>query len=212
MSILIGLLFGFIAAIPLGPVNVFVISQTIKRDFFHGFMGGLTAAILDTTYCLVALLGISQVTFNLDHYLGLPIMKFIAAAVLVILGIRMIQQSKTYKEAMLDKKPTTFSPHAILGVVLLYISNPALYAFWIIVAGTVTSHYWVSDSGMSPFFFALAVGLGGLAWYFILTYYVAKYHHQFKAKTFRVIFLFLGCFLFGLAAYTLLSLVVKLKL
>jgi L-lysine exporter family protein LysE/ArgO len=212
MSILIGLAFGFIAAIPLGPVNFFVISQTIKRDFFHGFMGGLTAAVLDTIYCLIALLGVSQVTFNLDRYLGLPIMKVIAALVLIVLGLRMVQQSKTYKEAIPDKKSTSFSPHAILGVVLLYISNPALYAFWIVVAGTVTSHYWVSETGTSPILFALSVGIGGLAWYFILTYYVAKYHHQFKSKTFRVIFLILGLVLFAIAAYTLLTLFVKLKL
>ena len=71
MPIIIGLMFGFIAAIPLGPVNVFVISQTIKRDFFHGFMAGLTAAVLDTIYCLIAVLGISQMTFNLDKYQAL---------------------------------------------------------------------------------------------------------------------------------------------
>ena len=212
MPILIGLIFGFVAAIPLGPVNFFVISQTIKRDFFHGFMGGLTAAVLDTIYCLIALLGVSQVTFNLDRYLGLPIMKVIAALVLIVLGLRMVQQSKTFKEAMPDKKSTSFSPHAILGVVLLYISNPALYAFWIVVAGTVTSHYWVSETTASSVLFALSVGIGGLAWYFILTYYVAKYHQQFKAKTFRVIFIILAFILFAIAAYTLITLFIKLKL
>lgn len=211
MPILIGLIFGFVAAIPLGPVNVFVISQTVKRDFFHGFMGGLTAAVLDTIYCLIALLGISQVTFNLNRYLGLPIMKVVAALVLIVLGFHMVQQSKTYKEATPDKKSNSFSPHAILGVVLLYVSNPALYAFWIVVAGTVTSHYWVSETAMSSVLFALSVGIGGLAWYFILTYYVAKYHHQFKPKTFRVIFLILAFVLFAIAAYTLITLFIKQK-
>lgn len=212
MPILIGLVFGFVAAIPLGPVNVFVISQTVKRDFFHGFMGGLTAAVLDTIYCLIALLGISQITFNLDRYLGLPIMKVVAALVLIVLGFHMVQQAKTYKEAIPDKKSTSFSPRPMLGVALLYVSNPALYAFWIVVAGTVTSHYWVSETAMSSVLFALSVGIGGLTWYFILTYYVAKYHHQFKAKTFRVIFLILAFVLFAIAAYTLITLFIKLKL
>ena len=212
MYIVIGLMFGFIAAIPVGPVNFFVIHQTIKRDFFHGFMAGLTAAVLDTIYCLVALLGISQVTFNLDKYLGLPIMKIIAAGVLIILGIRLFIQSKSYKESVPEKKTNSFSPRAMLGVVILYVTNPALYAFWIVVAGTVTSHYWVSPTGTTPLIFSLACGIGGLAWYFILTYYVAKYHHQFKAKTFRTIFLVLAISLFALAAYTLLSLFIKLKL
>jgi L-lysine exporter family protein LysE/ArgO len=212
MYILIGLMFGFIAAIPLGPVNVFVISQTLKRDFFHGFMAGLTAAVLDTIYCFAALVGLSQVTFNLDKVLHFPAMKIIAAAVLIVLGIRLYLQSRTYKNSLPEKKETSFSPKAMLGVILLYVSNPALYAFWIIVAGTVTTHSWVSPTGTSPLIFSLAVGIGGLAWYFVLTYYVAKYHHQFKVKTFRIIFLVLAISLFALAAYTLLSIFVKLKL
>jgi arginine exporter protein ArgO len=212
MYIIIGLMFGFVAAIPVGPVNFFVISQTIKRDFFHGFMAGLTAAVLDTIYCLVAIFGVSQVTFNLDKYLGLPIMKVIAAGVLMVLGIRLFIQSKSYKESLPEKKTNSFSARAILGVIILYVSNPALYAFWILVAGTVTSHYWVSPSGTTPLLFSLACGIGGLAWYFILTYYVAKYHHLFKPKTFRTIFIVLSFSLFALAAYTLLSIFVKIKL
>jgi hypothetical protein len=61
MFIFTGLLIGFIAAIPLGPINVFVISQTMKRDFFHGFIGGITACVLDAAYCLMAILGMSQI-------------------------------------------------------------------------------------------------------------------------------------------------------
>jgi arginine exporter protein ArgO len=212
MYIVIGLMFGFVAAIPLGPVNVFVISQTIKRDFLHGFIAGLTAAVLDTIYCLVALLGVSQLTVHLNKYLGLPIMKVVAAGVLIVLGIRLFIQSKSFNDSLPEKKPTSFSPRAILEVVLLYVSNPALYAFWIVVAGTVTSHYWVSPSGTTPILFALSCGIGGLAWYFVLTYYVAKYHHLFKAKTFRIIFIVLAVSLFALAIYTLFSVFIKIKL
>jgi L-lysine exporter family protein LysE/ArgO len=212
MYILIGLMFGFVAAIPLGPVNFFVISQTIKRDFLHGFIAGATAALLDTIYCLVALLGISQLTFHLNKYLGLPIMKVVTAAVLILLGIRIYLQSRTFKDdALPEKKTSAFSARTILGVALLYVSNPALYAFWIVVAGTVTSHYWVSPYGASRYLFALACGIGGLAWYTVVTYYVAKFNHLFKPMTFRAIFRILALALFGLAAYTLLSLFIKLS-
>ena len=206
MFVLFGLFCGFVAAIPLGPVNVFVISQTLKRDFFHGFMAGLTAALLDTLYCFAALVGITQVTINLDKVFKFPIMKVIAAAVLIALGVRLYLQSRTYKDALPDKKTGSFSARAILGVVLLYVTNPTIYAFWIFLAGVVASHF----AGASPLFFAMSVGIGGLTWYFILTYYVAKYHHQFTARTFRIIFLVLAIMLFGLAAYTLLSIFVKL--
>ena len=66
MFVLLGLIVGFFAAIPLGPVNIFVISQTIKRDFLHGFLAGLTTAILDFIYCLIALVGFFHISFSLN--------------------------------------------------------------------------------------------------------------------------------------------------
>jgi len=33
MFVLIGFLIGFLAAVPVGPVNIYTISQTLKRDF-----------------------------------------------------------------------------------------------------------------------------------------------------------------------------------
>ena len=95
MYILLGILIGFVAAIPLGPVNVFVISQALKRDFLHGFLAGITAALLDILYCLVAILGIAQVAYGLNKFV--PAMKVFAALLLTFLGYRLYVQSKTYQ-------------------------------------------------------------------------------------------------------------------
>lgn len=210
MYILLGILIGFVAAIPLGPVNVFIISQALKRDFLHGFLAGVTAAILDIGYCLVAILGIAQVTYNLNKLL--PVMKVFAALLLTFLGYRLYVQSKTYHETKPSNKMTSFSPRPMLGVVLLYVTNPSLYIFWLGTAGFVTSHFFVAQRGKTPVLFAIACGIGGVVWYFILTRYVATHHHQFKPRTFQRIFLFLAIILFVFAAYTLLSVFVDVKL
>ncbi len=68
MFIVLGLIIGFLAAVPLGPINVYVVSQTLKRDFFHGMMGGLTASLLDALYCFLALVGISSITTALVKF------------------------------------------------------------------------------------------------------------------------------------------------
>lgn len=210
MYILLGLLIGFVAAIPLGPVNVFVISQALKRDFLHGFMAGITAAVLDTIYCLVAILGIAQVTFNLSKWL--PLMKIFAALLLTFLGYRLYVQAKTYHETKPSNKMTSFSPRPMLGVFLLYITNPSLYVFWLGTAGFVTSHYFVAETGKTPVFFSFACGIGGVIWYFILTHYVATHHHQFKPRTFQRIFFVLAVILFVFAAYTLFTVFFNIKL
>jgi L-lysine exporter family protein LysE/ArgO len=212
MYVLIGLIIGFIAAIPVGPVNVYVISQTMKRDFFHGLMAGVTTAVLDTTYCLIALIGVSQITFNLNKYLSL--MKALAAFVLLILAFRLARHSRKYKSGQIleSKVGGSFSAKSILGVVALYVSNPSLYFFWLGIAGLVTSHSWVMETGVSPFLFALSCGAGGFLWYLIVTRYVATKHHQFSPKTFRRIFEVMSIILFVLALYTLVTIFYKIKL
>jgi L-lysine exporter family protein LysE/ArgO len=210
MYVLIGLLIGFIAAIPLGPVNVFVISQTIKRDFLHGLMAGITTAFLDTTYCFIAIIGVSQVTFNLNKYL--PVMKVLAAFVLLVLAFRLAQHARKAKEPQPPKIQSSSPAKTIVGVVILYVSNPSLYFFWLAVAGLVTSHYWVSDTGTSPYIFAICCGAGGALWYLILTRYVATKHHQFSPRTFQRIFWAMAAILFILAIYTLLTIFFKIKL
>jgi L-lysine exporter family protein LysE/ArgO len=213
MHLVIGFLIGFVAAIPMGPVTVFILSQVFKRDFRHGFMGGITAALLDGIYCFVALVGISQITFGLNKYL--PFIKVLATILLIVLGIRTWKMSRQYKVPQAGEESEAmirFSPRPILGVILLYVSNPGLYFFWLAVASAATSHFWVSEIGMTHLLFSVSCGLGALIWYFIATRYVAKYHHQFEPKTFHRIFFVLALMLFAFSAYTIASIFIKIKL
>jgi threonine/homoserine/homoserine lactone efflux protein len=204
MFVLLGLVVGFIAAIPLGPVNIFVITQTIKRDFLHGFLAGLTTVVLDFIYCLIALVGFFRISFNLNLAKIFPYLKVAAALILLAIGIRLIKQAQEARvNNSLQKAPRSARP--IFGVILLYISNPSLYFFWLAVGGTMTAHHLVSNTGWRPVLFALSCGLGALTWYFILVRYVSIHHHQLDPRILKNILLALAIILFGFAAFTILS-------
>jgi L-lysine exporter family protein LysE/ArgO len=209
MYILIGLVIGCIAAIPLGPINVFIISQTMKRDFFHGFIGGITACVLDTVYCLIAILGLSQVTSLINRWV--VVLKAIATLFLFAIAVRLYLQSKEKRESKAEKAEIKKSARPVLAVFLMYISNPTLIAWWLATGTMVTSHYWVADDGVQPYLFALACGLGGALWYFILTRYVSKYHHMFSPRTFQRIFVGMAVILFAFGAYTFASIFINFK-
>lgn len=200
MFILLGLIIGFAAAVPLGPVNVFVVSQTLKHDYVHGLMAGLTTAAMDTLYCLVALVGFFHFHFNLAPYAGW--MKGAATILLIGLGVRLIRQAaKTVRPVILEKR--TIKPsRPILGVIFLYLSNPTIYAFWIAVAGTVTAHSLVADTGWPPVAFAVSCGVGAVLWYLLLVRTVAKNQNKIKPATFRKLLLFMGIVLIGFGLYT----------
>jgi threonine/homoserine/homoserine lactone efflux protein len=200
MYMLIGVVIGFVAAIPLGPINVFVISQTLKRDFYHGILAGLTTAVLDFVYCLIALVGFFHYTINLVNML--PVMKVIAALLLLAISLRLFLQSKTFTLPEGSQKVPAASARPILGVLLLYVSNPSLYAFWFAVAGSMTAHKLINPPGWPAVLFSIACGLGSFVWYIIVVRYVSRHQSKIKVTTFRKILLFLAFLLVSFALYT----------
>jgi len=199
LTIILGAFVGFVAAIPVGPLNLFAITQVLKRDFFHGFLVGLVSSFLDATYCFLALLGVSHIMNNLNEFI--VFLKIAAALLLLGISIRLYKQSKSIGNEL--KKSSKAIHRPILTAFFLYITNPALYAFWLGVAGMMRAHRIATNSLGNHFVIALSVGLGAVIWYLILMRYVAKYHHQFKPSTFRKIFLIIASVLVIFALYTL---------
>lgn len=201
MFVLIGFLIGFLAAVPVGPVNIYIISQTLKRDFFHGMMAGLTTALLDLTYCLVALVGFFHISVNINNYSYW--LKIAAGIVLLFLGLKLCHDARVFKFRVREKDAVIIkSPRPLLGVFLLYISNPSLYAFWIAVAGFVTAHGLLREGIWPAVFFALSCGLGAMVWYFFLVRIVSHYQAKIQENTFKKLLWVLGTTLIGFSLFT----------
>lgn len=202
MFILLGIFVGLLAAVPLGPVNVFVISQALKRDFFHGLLAGLTAATLDMIFCFVSLAGFFQIKLNLPHY-TISVLKIVAALIIILLSAKLIRDSKVFVMPSERDKIPSAAPKPILGVLALYVSNPTLYMFWIAVAGSVTGHQLVRFGTWTAVAFAAAVGIGSLLWYILLVRFVSRRQARIKPATFRKLLFYLGLALLAFAIYTL---------
>jgi threonine/homoserine/homoserine lactone efflux protein len=207
MFVLLGIFFGLLASVPLGPVNFFVVSQALKRDFLHGILAGMTAAFLDATFCLVALAGFFQIKLNLPPY-SMSVLKVIAAVIILLLANKLIKDSRTFEIPQDREVVPSASPKPILGVMLLYVTNPTLYMFWIFVAGTVTGHNLLGQNLVrygtwTAVGFALVVGLSSFAWYLGLVRFVCYHQNRIRQETFRKILYYLGLALAAFGLYTL---------
>jgi L-lysine exporter family protein LysE/ArgO len=207
MFILLGIFVGLLASVPLGPVNVFVVSQALKRDFFHGLLAGLTAATLDASFCFVAMAGFFKIKIALPPY-SMSVLKVLAAVIILLLSRKLIRDSQTFEIPRERDKIPSAAPKPILGVLLLYVANPTLYMFWIAVAGTVTGHRLMGSNLVrygtwTAIAFALAVGAGSLFWYILLVRFVSKRQAKIRPETFRKILFYLGLALVAFAIYTL---------
>ena len=207
MFVLLGIFFGLMASVPLGPVNFFVASQALKRDFLHGFLAGLTAACLDAGFCFVALAGFFRIKLNLPPY-SMSVLKVVAALILFLLARKLIIDSRKFEIPEDRDSVPSAAPKPILGVLLLYITNPVLYMYWIFVAGVVTGHNLLGQNLVrygtwTAVAFALVVGMTSLGWYLGLVRFVCSHHHRIRQETFRKILFYLGLAMIGFAIYTL---------
>lgn len=202
MFILLGLFVGLLAAVPVGPINLYVASQTLKRDFVHGIMAGLTASLLDITACFIALVGFFELKFSIGPNVR-PVLKVVAAVILILLSRKLIRDSKTFRIPMAGDKMPAATPKPTLGVMLLYVTNPTLYMFWIAVAGIVTGHQLVQHSGWTAVAFAVACGVGSFAWYLSLVRFVSRRQSKINPKLFRRLLFYMGVALIAFAIYTL---------
>jgi threonine/homoserine/homoserine lactone efflux protein len=207
MFVLLAIFFGLLASVPLGPVNFFVAAQALKRDFLHGFLAGLTAACLDAGFCFVALAGFFRIKLNLPPY-SMSVLKVVAALILFLLARKLIIDSKRFEIPEDRDSIPSAAPKPILGVLLLYITNPTLYMYWIFVAGVVTGHNLLGQNLVrygtwTAVAFALVVGMTSLGWYLGLVRFVCSHHHRIRQETFRKILFYLGLAMIGFAIYTL---------
>lgn len=207
MFALLGIFFGLMASVPLGPINFFVASQALKRDIRHGLLAGLTASLLDASFCFVALAGFFKIKLNLPPY-AMSVFKAVAAVIILLLARKMLRDSRTFRLPEDREHVPPASPKAVLGVVLLYVSNPTLYMYWIFVAGIVTGHNLLGSNLVrygtwTAVVFAAVVGLTSFVWYFGLVRFISYHQRRIKQETFRKILYVLGLVMVAFAIYTL---------
>lgn len=200
MYLIAGIVIGFFAAIPIGPINVYAVSQTLKRDFIHGMLVGITSALLDFVFCFAVLTSMRHLIMQLQTA-ALQV-KGLGSLIMLFFALRLILQTRKDGFKKQDAQKETLTHHKpVIATVLMYLANPSLYAFWITIGGTISAHSIISQSGFNPLLFSAAVFLGTLLWYSILVRYVWKRHYQFNVRIIRRLLYATAFILIGLAFY-----------
>jgi threonine/homoserine/homoserine lactone efflux protein len=67
-SLIKGFIVGLGASIPLGPLGVMCVQKTLSKGRNSGFITGLGAAITDTIFAAIAILGLAYIQKFVDFY------------------------------------------------------------------------------------------------------------------------------------------------
>jgi threonine/homoserine/homoserine lactone efflux protein len=201
---------GFLAAAPVGPVNMYAIQRGVLGKWSHTLCMGIGSAMVDLTFFALAIWGGQY----LSEYLRDPniqdIVAAVSAGVLVPLGIRFLRRARRLTLADLmrtrrrrrNRLPRHLWTDVGTGIGLTVI-NPAVPAYWLAVSAP-----WLaaaqSTMGQTAIWWGLAgAGAGLMTWFCLITFLVRFTPNRLGPAFFRVVNGICGVMLLGFAAFCL---------
>jgi threonine/homoserine/homoserine lactone efflux protein len=198
VALLVGLFIGIIISIPIGPINVTVISRGFKQGFGNAFAVGLGASAMDFFYCAATMLGLSAVVHRIEVSI---IFRVIGFLLLLYLGIRDVTTKvETFRYENYVPQNGRFHSAFLVGV-FMYVSNPTLVAFWITLTGIIQSSGTIINGISDGALFAVGVGSGTALWYYSLLKAIFRKRESFKAETLTLLSKISGFIMLAFSAY-----------
>ena len=167
-----GLVIGFLLIIAIGPQNLYVIQQGLKKNYV--FTVCLICSVSDT---LLIILGIilssylSQTSENIVLFL-----KYLGGSWLLLYGFLKIKNSFAKKNFALINKKDKLKNIVFITLAFTFL-NPHVYLDTIILIGTISLNF------DNKFFFAIGVIFSSFLFFFSLGYFSKYLSKYFNNKT-----------------------------
>jgi threonine/homoserine/homoserine lactone efflux protein len=199
LSWLVGFLCGFLISIPVGPINVTIINEGVRRGFIWALLIGFGAVTMEVIYCSLGFAGFASFLVSKTFKAAMELISFI---LMLFLGFKYLTAPSiptTSKSA--DKIEEKLHPHSafMIGFVRV-LGNPAVLLFWVVIAAAFVSHDLVDETLLSKAACISGVGMGAALWFLLLSYTISLRHKQISTKALLRMSHISGVFLLGFAA------------
>jgi putative LysE/RhtB family amino acid efflux pump len=156
----VGFGLGFVVALQLGPMSLFLIRSTLRRGWLVGIAIAAGIAVVDLLYATAGAAGAAPLLAidPLQLVLGL-----LGAAVLVFLGARTLWSAFRVRLGGEDESEVASPRRAFVTAVAATASNPLTIASWAAIF-SAASAAGQAESATSAVLLILGVGLGSAAW------------------------------------------------
>ena len=192
-ALIVGFGLGFLVALQLGPMSLFLIRSTLRRGWGVGLAIGAGIAVVDALYAAAGAAGAaSLLTIGpLRLILGL-----VGAAVLIVLGIRTLYSAFRVRQGLEVPSEVADPRRAFLTSLAATASNPTTIASWaaIFAAASVAG---ATDSSGGAVALVAGVALGSLAWVTVLATVTAVLRRAAGERAMRVADVIAGAGLIG---------------
>lgn len=178
----LGLVSGFLASIPVGPINIAIINEGAQRGFRWALLIGLGAIAMETIYCTLAFAGFSGRFTSPFLRATIELLSFLATLCFGIKYLLVRELPATTKSV--ERVEHRLHPHTafMIGFVRV-LGNPGILLFWITLSATFMSHEWIDDTLATKGACVLGMTTGASAWFVFLSFVVSLGQGKFSAKT-----------------------------
>ena len=200
ISFLEGFLLGMGAAIPLGPINILIMTHALK-NYRNAVSIGLGAMSADILYLTLILLGIATL---FDQPVILNSLGILGSAFLLYLAYIIFKgRNKTLHS---DKKHTnsrSLIREYLQGFVLTFV-NPYTVAFWLSIAG------YTAHRNLEPVVTMIGMLCAIFLWITLMPYFVHSSKHKITQKMAYYFNLFSSMVLLGFGLSLLMNILTLL--
>ncbi len=181
---LTGLASGFLASIPVGPINISIVNEGARRGFGWAFLIGLGATIMEVIYCAIAFAG-SGFTHLFDSRWIKATMELVSFLLMLFLGLKyLLARSLPATTRSIETVEHRLHPHTAFWTGFVRcLGNPGVLLWWITISATFISHEWMDDTWPSKGACVLGVALGCFAWFTLLSFLASRGHGRFSTHT-----------------------------
>jgi threonine/homoserine/homoserine lactone efflux protein len=178
-----GIAIGLSVTAPLGPVNVMVIRNAIRRGFAVALLTGLGAVAADAVFATVAAYGIGSVQHFITDY-AKPLTA-VGGLILVFMGVRLARTHITLAELALQEPQRRRQVAAkMLTTFTLTITNPGVLFGFFAIFGTMTAVLRLGDDAWRPLTVVAGVVAGGALWWLFLSFLITRLRSRISESVF----------------------------
>ncbi|HEU0010353.1 MAG TPA: LysE family transporter [Verrucomicrobiae bacterium] len=191
-AILAGFFSGFVASVPVGPVNLTIMNEGARRGFRWAALIGLGATVMEVLYCVLAFTSFAAFFQNNKIKAAMQVFSF---AFMLFLGMKFLMAKSVPKLDRLEESierrieggiEKRFHPtSAFMTGFVRTLANPGVLLFWIVAGAYFISHRWVEPNHSGKFLCIAGVAGGVGLWFFGLAWGAALGHGRFTEKTMR---------------------------
>jgi threonine/homoserine/homoserine lactone efflux protein len=180
---LTGIAIGLSVSAPLGPVNILVIRNAIRRGFGVAFAVGLGAVAADAVYAVVAAYGISSISHLISDHARL--LMAAGGCLLVLMGVKLARTHIGLAALQLQEPPRKLQVAGrMLTAFGLTITNPGVFFGFLAIFASMSAVLRLEEAWHRPPTVVAGVMAGGVLWWLLVSFAVSRFQTRIGEKSF----------------------------